>query len=74
MKSDNKNYIMSPYIGKISKILLREQAVIEMGDVLLLIQITDANYELYKSKKVSTHVLTVLIFCAITQLRLLLYM
>jgi len=45
VQSDNKNYVMTPYTGKISKMLVNEGSVVEKGDVLFEVQSTDINLQ-----------------------------
>lgn len=45
VQSDNKNYVMSPYTGKISGMLVKEGQVVEKGDTLFQIQSTDLNLQ-----------------------------
>jgi len=45
VQSDNKNYIMSPYTGKISEMMVNEGTVVEKGDVLFQVQSTDLNLQ-----------------------------
>jgi len=45
VQSDNKNYVMSPYTGKISEMMVSEGAVVGKGDVLFQVQSTDLNLQ-----------------------------
>ena len=36
VQSDNKNYVMSPYTGKISEMQVKEGQVVEKGDILFV--------------------------------------
>ncbi|SCP99856.1 HlyD family efflux transporter periplasmic adaptor subunit, partial [Anaerobium acetethylicum] len=45
IQSNNKNYVMSPYTGKISEMKASEGAVVEKGDVLFQVQSTDLNLQ-----------------------------
>ena len=45
VQSENKNYVMSPYTGKISEMMVSEGAVVEKGDVLFQVQSTDLNLQ-----------------------------
>lgn len=45
VQSDNKNYVMSPYTGKLSEMEATEGQVVEKGDVLFQVQSTDLNLQ-----------------------------
>lgn len=45
VQSNNKNYVMSPYTGKITKINMEEGKVVEKGDVLFSIKSTDLDLQ-----------------------------
>lgn len=45
VQSDNKNYVMSPYTGKISEMQVKEGQVVEKGDILFQVESTDLNLQ-----------------------------
>jgi len=45
IQSNNKNYVMSPYTGKISEMKASEGTVVEKGDLLFQVQSTDLNLQ-----------------------------
>lgn len=45
VQSDNKNYVMSPYTGKILGMQVKEGQVVEKGDTIFQVQSTDLNLQ-----------------------------
>lgn len=51
VESSNKNYVMSPYTGKISEIYIKEGSLVQKGDVLFVIESTEMNLQMIQLKE-----------------------
>lgn len=51
VESSNKNYLMSPYTGKISEIYIKEGSLVQKGDVLFVIESTEMNLQMIQLKE-----------------------
>ncbi len=45
VESENKNYVMSPYTGKISEIYMEEGSLVEKGEVLFSVESSELNLQ-----------------------------
>lgn len=45
VNSENKNYVMSPFTGKITEIFISEGSTVEEGDVLFTVESTELNLQ-----------------------------
>lgn len=50
VESNNKNYIMSPYTGKVSEMYIREGSLVQKGEVLFIIESTEMNLQMIQLK------------------------
>lgn len=51
VQSDNKNYVMSPFTGRISEMLVTEGKVVDKGDALFEVQSTELNLQITQLKE-----------------------